>query len=299
VLRQDFQIALTRGRSGEAETTLDILERLEPGDPEILPLRADLAEQKGNLAEAAVRMAEAVEQVPSWQNRYRLANLEARRNRIEAAREQIEAILVQSPDNLWAQEALGNLEINYGNLSRAEEIYRKLVDSVPERAYGNLATIQALSDHFQEAAVFYQKALDAQPEHPPALINLAEVEKELGHDPEAEDLYRRALERLQKSEADASLTPVGSLLKAQCLARLGQTQEAVAIAREQLDKNPDDAALRFQITLIYSLAGERASAIEHAKAALARGIQPRWFTGSPLRWLRGAPELRSWFQEAR
>ena len=83
------------------------------------------------------------------------------------------------------------------------------------------------------------------------------------------------------------------MLKAQCLARLARPREAVELAQSQLRQNPEDPQLLHQSALVHSLAGERASALNNALAALDKGLQPRWLAGSAFRWLRESPELRS------
>jgi eukaryotic-like serine/threonine-protein kinase len=294
-LRLELQVALARHQVGEAETLLERLEGLDPSDPATLPLRADLAEQQGDLEKASELLAEAVEEVPSWQNRYVLADFETRQCRIDAAREQILAILKQSPENVWAREAQGNLELTYGDLAKAEQIYQGLVGSAPERALSNLAAVRVLRGRFAEAAELYRQVLAAHPDHIIALVGLAEVETELKDSGKAAAHYRLALDLLNKSETDAELLPVEALLKAQCLARLGRGRKAAVIAAALSPQVDGDPQLQCQRALVLSLAGERPAALAEARAALARGISPLWFTGSDLQWLRDAPELRPWF----
>jgi serine/threonine protein kinase/tetratricopeptide (TPR) repeat protein len=290
-LRQELKIALIGNRINEAEKILEKLSELFPGDPDILPLQARLAEKQGRTDDAKSLFTEAVEQVPSWQNRYQLADFEARHGRIENARAQIDEILRQDHKNVWAQRKLGEIELNHGDLARAERIYQDLVPSIPEKALVCLGNVRQLRGNLGGAADSYQRALAITPDYPPALINLAEVSLELGRKREAEELYRQALARLE--ELDTDLSPNYSLYKAQCLARLGRPREAVEIAQALGPKAADSPASLHQMALVYSLVGERALALEHAKAALARGYQPRWFTGSAFRWLRESPELRS------
>jgi serine/threonine-protein kinase len=297
-LRLELQIALTRHRLGKAEEIVEELERLDPGDPDTLPLQADLAEQRGDLEKASEALSEAVEQVPSWQNRYLLAGVEARRGRIDSARKKIAAILAESPENEWAIEAQGNLEMSYGDPGRAETIYQSLLgSSARERALSNLGTLRVLNDSLKEAAEIYRQVLAEHPDHVNALINLAEVESGLKDKGSSALHYRSALELLNESEAKAELLPGEALLKAQCLARLGQKREAVALVTALSPKAKDDPQLLYQSALVLSLAGERRSAVTEAKAALMKGFLPRWFTGSDFQWLREEPELRFWFRK--
>jgi tetratricopeptide (TPR) repeat protein len=289
-LRQELQIVLATDRMDEAEAILARLEGVLAGDPELLVLRAQLAERQGRQDEALSLLAEAARQVPSWQNLYRLAFTEARNGRIGTARQRLESILRQTPGNLWALEALGHLELVYGDLARAEKIYRELVDAEPGRALNNLGFVRFLRGNYREAASAYRAALELQPDRVFTLISLADAQVELGQTEEAEALYRRALDLLPADGTPA--TPAEAMLKAQCLARLGRAREAVNAAQTALRQNPEDPDLLYQSSMVLSLAGDRSSALNSALAALDKGVQPRWFAGSVFRELREAPELR-------
>ncbi|HSF40246.1 MAG TPA: protein kinase [Thermoanaerobaculia bacterium] len=294
----EVRIALAAGREEQAEELLGRVDRLLPGDPEVLPLKALLAEQKARPFEALEALRAAAEQVPSWQNLYRLAALEAKLGHIEEARARIAEILRQAPDNLWAREQLGHLELLYGDLARAEQIYLDSVRVAPERAWHNLGVVRFLRGRYPEAAVAYRRALENDPGDVASLLNLADTEVELGHREEAEALYRRALARLAESAPEDGLGPRESIQKAQCLARLGRTREAVEIAQDAVRRSPDEPQILLLSAFVHHLAGDRSSALNNAQAALEKGIQPRWFTGSAFRSLREDPELRPLLQPA-
>lgn len=288
----EVRLALAAGRKEQAEELLDRVDRLLPGDPDVLPLKALLAEQKGRPSEALEALRAAAEQVPSWPNLYRLAGLEARLGHIEEARARIAEILRQAPDNLWAREQLAHLELLYGDLARAEQIYLASVRVAPERAWHNLGVARFLRGRYPEAAVAYRRALESDPGDVSSLLNLADTESELGHREEAEALYRQALDRLAESAPEGGLGPRESIQKAQCLARLGRTREAVEIAQDAVRQSPDEPQILLLSAFVHHLAGDRSSALNNAQAALEKGIQPRWFTGSAFRSLREDPELR-------
>lgn len=294
----EVRLALAAGREEQAEELLGRIDRLLPGDPDVLPLKALLAEQKGRPFEALEALRAAALQVPSWPNLYRLAGLEAKLGHIEEARARIAEILRQAPDNLWAREQLGHLELLYGDLARAEQIYLDAVRVAPERAWHNLGVARFLRGRYPEAAVAYRRALLSDPGDVASLLNLADTESELGHREEAEALYRQALGRLAESAPEGGLGPRESIQKAQCLARLGRTREAVEIAQDAVRRSPDEPQILLLSAFVHHLAGDRSSALNNAQAALEKGIQPRWFTGSAFRSLREDPELRPLLQTA-
>ncbi|HEX6863329.1 MAG TPA: protein kinase [Thermoanaerobaculia bacterium] len=290
----EVRIALAAGREHEAEELLERLDRILPGDPDVLPLKARLAEQEGRPAEALEALRTAAAQVPSWQNLYLLAGLEAKLGHVDEARGRIAAILRQAPDNLWALEQLGYLELLYGDLARAEKIYLDCVRVAPERAWHNLGVACFLRGRYPEAAQAYRRALESDPGDVASLLNLADTEVELGHPREAEALYRRIL----KSLPEGGLGPQESIQRAQCLARLGYTRQAVESAQDAVRQSPDDPRILLLSAFVHHLAGDRSSALNNAQAALEKGIKPRWFAGSAFRALREDPELRPLLEPA-
>jgi tetratricopeptide (TPR) repeat protein/predicted Ser/Thr protein kinase len=294
-LRLELNIELAANRFEKAEKILTELEGLTPGNPEILVLRARMADRQGRLDEAAGLWAAAVEQVPSWQNLLWLADIEVRRGRIAEARQGIGKILQQAPDNPYALEALGHIELLYGDLARAEEIYEGCITTSPQQCLNNLGQARVFSGRFEEAADAYRRSLSLAPEHVFTLVSLAEVEAELGRTHEAKALYQRALDRLEENEKATQLGPTAAMLKARCLAELDRPREAVELAQAQLRRNSEDPYLLQQSALIHSLAGEYTTAHNNAEAALDKGFPLRWFTGSAFRWFRESPEGRSRF----
>jgi serine/threonine-protein kinase len=292
-LIEDFRVTLAADRPEEGRAILEQLERLMPGDPELLVLRARLAEQTGRTDEAFDSLRAAVERAPSWRNLYSLADLEARHSRLSEAREHLGLLLSRSPDNLFALDKLAGMELLSGDLGRAERLYLKLIGLAPRRShYTNLGLARFLLGRYAEAVEAYHKALELDPDHVAVLLNLADAESALGDRQEADRLYGRVLERLGTMEAAATLSPGDRMIKAQCLARLGHSREAVETAQQTLQQSPDDPEVIYLASLVYSLAGDHASALVNARLARAKGTQPRWFNIAAFAGLRGDPEFQ-------
>jgi tetratricopeptide (TPR) repeat protein len=135
--------------------------------------------------------------------------------------------------------------------------------------------------HDQALAAFRQ-ALAIDPDHVNTTLNLADTELALGREREAEAHYREVLERLTR---------------AQCLAHLGQVREAVKVTQDALRRRPDDLGILQAAALVYTLVGDRASALVSIQNALEKGLQPRWFTLPAFTPLRDDPELRALLRE--
>jgi tetratricopeptide (TPR) repeat protein len=155
----------------------------------------------------------------------------------------------------------------------------------------NLGTVRFLRGRYAEAAAVFRQALEIDPGQYTALIDLADAENELGHPQEAAGLYRQTLARIEENERTVGLPPDDGMIKAECLARLGRPREAAALAQEILRRSPDERDLLYEAALVYSLVGDRNSALGNAQAALEKGESPRLFTGSAFRPLLDGPEL--------
>jgi serine/threonine-protein kinase len=289
-----FRIALAGSQTGEAARLLSQLEPLLSGDSEAQVLAGQLAEAQGDLDRGAAELQAAVRRSPSWYNLFRLADLEIKAGRVADARRHLEELVARSPRNIWGLDKLGNLELLVGDAARAERLYLNMIRLQPQRSYyTNVGLARSLLGRNEEAVAAYRQALELAPGHIAATLNLADAELALGRDGEARSLYRQVLERLEANEAAANLSPIDRMIKAQCLAHLGRTREAVELTQRTLQRNPEDPQVVYAASLVYALAGDRASALVNAQIALEKGVQPRWFTLAAFGPFRSDPELQA------
>ncbi|HEV2846991.1 MAG TPA: protein kinase, partial [Thermoanaerobaculia bacterium] len=257
-----FRVALAGERPEEAHRLLSELEQAIPADPELFSLSGQLAEQEGRMDRALADYTEAARRIPSWNSLFRLADLESRTGRIAEARQHLQELLRRGPDNVWGLDKLGTLELLTGEPADAERIYLDLIRLRPQRSYyTNLGLARSLLGRDAEAREAYRQALKLAPGHVAVILNLADAELVLGREAEARSLYGQALRHLEESETAAGLSPVDGMIKAQCLVHLGRTQEAVASTQETLRRGGDDPEVAYMASLVYALAGDRASAL--------------------------------------
>jgi tetratricopeptide (TPR) repeat protein len=194
-------------------------------------------------------------------------------------------------------DTLGRLELLQGDPERAIATYRQLIRHQPLRPYfTNLGLAHSLLGRHADAAEAYRRALALEPNHARVLLNLADAEIAQGHGRAAGDLYRRALARFDEVQTAGALTAKDSMDKAQCLAHLGRISDAVELTQRTLRESGDDPELFYTASLVYALAGDRASFLVNAKLAFANGVQPRWFTLPVFGTLRNDPELKALLQ---
>lgn len=99
------------------------------------------------------------------------------------------------PDDAAATLRAANALARRGDVARAEQIYRTVLDAHPDfdAAHANLAFVLNSMRRFGEAATHFRRALAAQPDAVPVLIGLAHALQRQGRWRDAEPCYRRAL----------------------------------------------------------------------------------------------------------
>jgi len=291
VLFSESMLATAEGRLDRAEQVLAELEQRSPTDPGLRSQRARIAEARGDLAGAIALRRQISEGRPTWRNLLELAGLELRSGEIEPARHHLEQAAALVPGNTWPKAKLGELELLYGDLRRAEKIYLELVAAGPQRSdLTNLGLVRFLLGDYDGAVESYRRALKIDPEHLAVLLNLADAELARGRMDEARTLFQRTLATLAARE---ELSPVERCLRAQCLVHLGQRQEGVEMALDALQEAPRDAEVTYQAAVVFALAREDTFARTMARKARELGIQTRWLTIPAFEQLREDPDFQA------
>ena len=283
-----IRIALAQGDPTAAQATLDELREAAPGSLEALTAESRIARHRGDLESAAEVLERVVARRPSWDDLYRLADVEYRRGRFAVARGHLDTLLERAPNNTWGLGKLVQLELLYGDLSRAEQLALRAIAVRPHSSYyGNLGLARYYLGDYRGALDSYRKALELDPDHLTVRLNVADAELALGNRQKAAEVCREILRGLGERE----LGPSERMSEAQCLAHLGETQRAAAVTLETLQQNPEHAEVAYQAALVYTLLGEPSSALVNVERALERGFQPRQFDIPSFEPLRSDPRF--------
>ncbi|MBB3059555.1 serine/threonine-protein kinase [Microbulbifer rhizosphaerae] len=276
VLQRKALLSIDSGDIEIAEEIVNKISSMSPGDPEVLLLRSRIAEHRGDISKALSLVTKASSMASiSWSAWYRAAALAIRNGDVDTARDKVDKILNLTPGNTLALGQRGLVELLYGDVDRAVSIYKRLLEIKRHRSYlVNLGLALMLKENYQEARVNFTYALEIQPGHRVAILNLADAEMALGNREIALDLYRSVLNQ-KKPRGDEGA--YGKMVRAQCLAHLEEYGMAIELTLEALSSSPEDPEIAYQAALVYSLVGEYESAIVNARAALRRGMDRRWF----------------------
>ena len=284
-----------------ARATLARLKRSSPGDERVLLAERVLLQTEGRLEDATRIAEQLVQRRPSWQNLWRLGTMETHLGKAESAREHFKMALDRSPGNAWVLSSLAFLELNYGNLNRAEEYYRHLIDQ--EAALGHLTSlcwVLYLDRRYQEAIDSCNRALEIAPDDALALFNLAAATHASGQIRGALGIYRQIL-ALLGDDKRLELSPQENMFKAKSLVMLDRPQPARALVESTLEREPQPWTF-YQAAAVYALASEqvgpqertemRAHVIVNMAKALRNHLHPRWFRVPDFDALRADPDFQ-------
>lgn len=178
-------------------------------------------------------------------------------NELDSAEEIYRRILEAVPEQGDALHFLGVLQSQRGKRDAAITLIRRACELIPNHAdcYINLGNVLADSGRLPEAATAYHHALALAPERGDVFNNLGVVFKLLGRWEEAETSYLRAIEL--EPDATGAYNNLGLLH-----ASRGHIKEAVHYYCLSIDKKPDNPDSRRLLGVAYYSLGRVSEAAE-------------------------------------
>jgi tetratricopeptide (TPR) repeat protein len=173
---------------------------------------------------------------PDLEAGYFLAEAYTKMGQLEAAEKVLRKILEGLPDDVDALSSLVVVLRARHQLTDAIATLRRLAELVPSRArefYSQIADLELLLYHDDEAIRYARRAVEMAPHDPAAHLRLAEIFEKKEDFPAAVAAYRAALAenpRLWKAQ----------FALARLLIRGGQLREAAQVYREVLSRAPED-----------------------------------------------------------
>ncbi len=235
-----------------------------PGERSYFQYGLELSEQ-GYDAASLVAFEHVAAVDPSAITFYNLGTLYMRRQRSAEARSAFERSLQLQPDYADANNSLGALLAQAGDLPAAIERFRAALESRPEfaDALNNLGFALFQSGQADRAHELYEKALTLQPDFPEALNNLGiffgsrrDLDRALTYFQQAVD------KRSTYGEAANNLALV--------LAARGDTDKAILVLQRLLQENPGFDMAYVTLCRIYLQTGRRQEGTQVLERLLQR-----------------------------
>jgi len=270
----EFGLAMLRGDLNGAEAALQRLERLQPGDPAVLIDRARLLEKQGRAEEAMALMRRGARELPSTKNLFRAARMACRQGLFPEAREHLERLFLRDAGNYDGLTLLGEVELLHGDTHRAVEIYQALVERYPRPVeLANLGVAQLYLGDYEGAEKSFRRFVELEPGNPINRLNLADALYLQGRRGEAAEAYRRVVAAVPAASGDEQNLSA----RAQALAHLGRGPDAVEAVQKMLRTAPEGPQTSYEVSLVYTLLGDRTAARFNGLRALQQGAAPKLF----------------------
>ena len=275
----ELECAFVEGDMNRIKRLIEELQEIDPGSVPLLVYKSRMHEREKRPKQALAEMRAAIERHPSWRRLYNLARMELRLGEADAARKTLEQLLERAPDSTHGQALAAQVELVNGSPERAAVLYQKIVARSPGFAeLNNLALAWFLIGRFDSAQDTFKRALDLAPDNPLACLNLADATLLVGHREQALELYRQVVDLVQARLSSGEVNWQLQSARAQALAHLGISQNAVAAVQDALSLASGDSQAAYEAAVVFAILDDRASAAFQAQRALDLGYQPRWFS---------------------
>ena len=166
---------------------------------------------------------------------------------------------------LEAQLETARASIDRGQHDCAEQLYRQLIEAGVQdpRPYNNLALMPGLSGHELERRRLLRRALEIDPLHAEARMNLAVIQHNRGASRQALNNLKLALER--KPDDPDLLANLGHVL-----IEIGELEQARPVLERAIALHPKHPACQFNAGNLLASAGQHAEAVRHFQMLVAQ-----------------------------
>src|ERR1043165_2738911 len=227
---------------------------------------------KGNEAEAAYR--KAIELQPNYWGGYsKLGAFLASQGRYSGSALEFEKVVQLSPDNLQGYNNLGGIYAQLGRYDDAIKVFKQSIRRTPtDQAYSNLGTCYYFLGRYSEAASAYEQATKLTPKHYFYWANLGDAYRWIpGAEPRATHAYDEAI---ALARAELQLNPLNARIRArlaECLAKRGQVADANSEISRALTLAPTNVGVMHRAAIIANVQGDAAAAVAWLSKAIAGG----------------------------
>lgn len=269
----EFWISLDLRDFDEAKKQLNRAIQRGMDESTQLELQAALEMDNNALSEAVSSYKSALTLRPSTKILYNLALSYYWLSDFTSAKNTLKKLLNITPKDYNAKQLLADIYLSEGELKPAIIMYEAIIKTNPQSSdIDSLGIAYALSGRYQDALQMAELSVDHTPNHPSAILNLADIQLILGLTDQAYKHYLRVVE-LHKTKDDVK----SWLERSQAYVHLGKHQEAIKALNQAKKLAPDNGEVAFSAALVYSQLGEHVSAVNQVEEALISGFGFVWF----------------------
>jgi len=236
-------------------------------------LNAILFFSKSEYQKAAEAFKEVISLRPSTVLLYNLAFTYWRMGELEMSEKTLSKLFKVLPNEFQSRQLQANIWLLQGKLVKVINTYEQIVEeNESSQNLTNLSLAYALNKQYEKSLTLAQLAVDKTPEHLTRVSNLADIQMMLGNTQSALLHYQQVI----NSPANRSKTRYWLDL-AQAYVHLNKPSLAVESLNQARILAPENGEVAYTAALVYSVLGEKISAISSVKKSLANKIGAVWF----------------------
>lgn len=270
-------LGLARMVSGDvpaAKAAFDHALVLDPANPGAHRGLGDLAEQEDRLSEATSHYQKALEFDPTdWELPRLLGDIPYRTAQYGEALTWYRQAAAAAPDSAVPFRLMGGASHMLGDYPAAASAYQKSLAIQPSSAgYTNLGTTIFYQGLYRESLQAFERAVDMAPGSPLVWGNVADAYRFVpGNAQKSRDSYARAVQLLREQLAKDPTNAANRSRLALYLAKSGDAATGLAELAKVLTPGVRDVNTLYRGAITYELAGDRDRALRTLEVALDRG----------------------------
>jgi len=248
----------------------------EPNNSDAYLGLAETYKTDGKVKEAEDAYQKSIDLQPNYWGGYnKLGSFYFSHARYADAARMFEKVVQLLPDNLRGYNNLGGIYVKLGRYDDAIDVFSRSIRRRPtDQAYSSLGTCYYYLGRYKDAAEALEKAVALAPKKYYHWSNLADACRWIpGAEGKATHAYSEAI---ALTASELQLNPTDSMARArraECLAKLGQYQEAKAEISRALADDPTNVDTMYRAAVIANAQHDSATALRWLRQALAHGYQ--------------------------
>jgi Flp pilus assembly protein TadD len=196
-----------------------------------------------------------------------LADLQLRTNDLQGALSSSQKAMQLAPDSADAAEVYTRAQVGLGNVDSAISVWQNWSKSHPSdpRAPQILGTLEEAKGDLSQAQQYYKKTLELNPDNPVAANNLAYIMVDGGQNPDV------ALSLAQNARRAMPNSPDTADTLAWVYYAKGNFNSAKDLLESTLKTSPENQALHYHLGMTYMKLNDKGNAQLHLKKAQSLG----------------------------
>ncbi len=185
------------------------------------------------------------------------------KNNLDAAKELYNKILQKDSNYISAQNNLGLIFKNTGEIEKAKTCFEKVIELNSEIAepYNNLGLIFQMLGENEKAIHYFKKSIKVDPNYASAYYNAASVSNSMGNKKIAKNYYKKAIE-LKPNYVEA-YNNLGILCH-----QMNENEKSILYFREAININYSNYDAHFNLGIVFDKIGECEKAIDCYEKAI-------------------------------